>query len=226
MRAMRAMTDETRCADEVDQITVSRIARGPDEIGPAWRSVSPSQVERLSHAVALVRSGGRGGGRKIRFRGDQQRRRHPCLLDAPARAGSRPGAPWWRQHFGQDPRLGRRRQPCRGPLRQGQRLGHGDYRARRPAGGAVAAAASAGEIRRALGRRHGQAGAAPSHGPFRAEPVGRGDPARQPAFQARRSHPRQRHRFADQPAARRGADPRSVPRRDLRALRDAGFPSR
>ena len=62
--------------------------------------------------------------------------------------------------------------------------------------------------------------------PFRAQSVGRGDPARELAFQARRSHPRQRHRLADQPATRRGADPRIVPRRDLRALRDAGFPSR
>ena len=43
-------------------------------------------------------------------------------------------------------------------------------------------------------------------GPLRAQSVGRGDPARKFAFQARRPHPRQRHRFADRPAARRGAD--------------------
>ena len=90
---------------------------------------SDADAERL-----VARYAGQGIGRDLALRVYTSR----LLGGEPrARAARR------RQHFGQDRAPGSLRRGCRSAVRQGQRLGHGGDRARRPAGGPPRAAAHA-----------------------------------------------------------------------------------
>ena len=91
---------------------------------------------------------GRPRGRQDLARAGRQRGRCALRLhDAAARRRAAPGAARRRQHLGEDHAAREDRRGGRGALRQGLRLGHGDDRAARPAGGAAQAAAALAALR-------------------------------------------------------------------------------
>ena len=145
---------------------------------------------------------------------------------APARTGSRPGPARRWEHVGQVPAHQRVRRGGRRPAGEGQRGRPGRHRRVRLRVPPPRPRGPAGPARVPVGHRHGRAAPGGGHHRRRSGPVGGGDPARHPAVQVRRPHPRRRSRHPHQLGVGRGR-----PRRGLRppggggALRDARLPA-